>query len=95
VEDGCADKGRTLVAIAEGMVLCDPMRVDGCQRSEVWFLVMEKIRRTGKRALERILIANTCQASVLAELLLVEGQDLCPAQPNGQLHFASSFSALR
>ena len=56
---------------------------------------MEKIRGSGKRLLERILIADACQPSVLAQLLFMESQDLCPAQPNGLLYLASFFSVLR
>jgi hypothetical protein len=56
--DGGANKGRALVAIAERMVLCDSMRVNGRQSRDIWLLVMEKVRGTGKRPLERVLIAD-------------------------------------
>ena len=77
------------------MVLCDPMGVDGRQRRKFWLLVVEKTRGTGECPLERILIADARQTSVLAQLLLVEGHDLSPAQPNWLLHLASSLSVLR
>ena len=77
------------------MVLYDPIGVDGRQRSYVWLIAMETVRGTGEGPLERVLIADVRQASVFAELLLMEGQYLCPARSNWLLHFASSLSVLR
>ena len=49
----------------------------------------------GPREVERIWDRHLLNCAVVAELLLMECQDLRPAQPNRLFHLASSLSVLR